>query len=815
MKTVDRIILCAASALVLAGCAKEMDGTGEMNLVKRTFTGYTDVSLTRTSLASDYNVLWTAKDAVSVFAGEDSRKFTVSNLQEENRVATFEGLASYADTYYALYPYDEKASMAGEVIRTTFPTVQTATAGTFAQGANLSVARTSGDVLSFRNAGAIAGFTVKASGLTSVTLSSQAGDVPMSGAVEINASGDEPVMTVTGTTTYVKMEGSFEEGQKYWFVLPPGTYHGLTLTFGNSALEATCVKQHAADVEFGRNSSKWLGDFTISDEDWVVSDYRSYVLNGKSEVDAFVASIPDGEKIVVINLTVTGADVTTEELRAIYPKVSEIRGTLTLDGIGSSKPDSWIDTNNIIEHCDCKGGIVLRNIQNIINPNGFKGYSRIGGDLVIDNCPNLVVDDWILGSGLDVIEEVAGNFEIKGLKKLHGYSLRNLKKVGGNFELSGIEGVWRLNGGLAVERIGGDLVLQDNSNLKSLHGFENLIHIGGNVVIFNNAAIPDSNGSVGGEDCIGYCLIKDLKDMGAIRPDATIKLGSSERAVNVDDLASCSPDKPKSYVIMGMEALQAFLDGKGPEKETVYDLFVSGADITEEAFRNIDDRVGTIVGTLTMEALGTADSWISTDQCLENIDIQGSIIMRDIPAHINPNGLRPTKLTGDVILQNCPEFPTDWDPFTTLTEVGGNIKVIGPMKGFSVKFFPAIEKIGSDFIIENIETNFWDFKSQTLREIGRDLVITGCPYFENFLGFENLTKLGGNVTVIRPAGHGDWLPESDYGTSKVGLCIFKGYKENGVMNPDATVTAIGRAGIGDDWVYNVDGLTACGPGFSE
>ncbi|MBO5194669.1 MAG: hypothetical protein J6B62_07210, partial [Bacteroidales bacterium] len=68
MKTVDRMILCAASALVLAACAKEIDGTGEMNLVKRTFTGYTDVSLTRTSLASDYNVLWTAKDAVSVFA---------------------------------------------------------------------------------------------------------------------------------------------------------------------------------------------------------------------------------------------------------------------------------------------------------------------------------------------------------------------------------------------------------------------------------------------------------------------------------------------------------------------------------------------------------------------------------------------------------------------------------------------------------------------------------------------------------------------------------------------------------------------------
>lgn len=816
MKNIIRFAACAAIAALSVSCVKETDAEHVNGLCEKTFTGYADVLRTKTSLDSGYNVVWTEKDAVSVFADGGSKKFTVTNVRENGLVATLEGLVPYAESYCALYPYSESSRMSGDVVTAVLPTVQEAVAGTFAQKANISVAKTASDNLYFRNAGAIVSFSVEAEGVTSVTLSSLAGDVRMSGEMNIDVSGELPVMSAAeASVPYVRLEGTFEPGQKYYFVVAPGEYKGLSLTFENAAAEFFCTKTTEASVSVGRGSHKSLGNFEISAEDWQLPAYRNWTLNGKAEVDGFAASIADGEKIVVLDLTVTGRDVTTAELTSLSMKISEIRGTLTLDGVGSEDESAWLDTNNLLLRSNCMGGIVLRNIKNIVNPNGFKDFRIVNGDLIIDNCPKLVVDDWILGSGLDVIEEVSGDFVVRGLDKLHGYSLRGLKKVGGNFEISGVEGVWRLDGGLSVERIGGDLVLQDNKNLKSLHGFEHLMHIGGNVVIFGNGGIPLSNEPVGGEDCIGYCLIKDLKDMGAIGPDASIRLGSAGNEINVDDLQSCRPGEPKSYVIIGMEALQAFLDGKGEEKETVNDLYVSGQDITEGAFRSIDDRVGTILGTLTMESLGSAGSWISTDQCLENIDIQGSIIMRDIPATINPNGLRPVRLSGDVIIQNCPGFPVDWDPFTTLTEVGGSIKIIGPMKGFSAKFFPAIEKIGGDFIIENIENAFWDFRSKTLREIGRDLVITGCPYFENFLGFENLVRLGGNVTVIRPAGHGDWLPESDYGTDKVGLCIFKGYKDSGVMEPDAVIIAIGRAGKGEDWVYDVDSLAPCGPGFSE
>ncbi|MCM1501813.1 MAG: fimbrillin family protein [Bacteroidales bacterium] len=814
MKKTYKILLYTAAAAAMAACAKEIEAPAEKALVPKVFTGYADNGVsTKTTLTSDYRVIWNDKDAISVFAGEDNTKFTATNLQDDGRTATFEGLASHSDTYIALYPHNEDARMSGSIITTSLPSVQQAVAGTFMPGANLSVAKTSGDDLYFRNAGAIVGFTVEAEGVTSVTLSSLDGKTMMSGEAAIDASGDTPVMTCTGSAS-VRLEGTFEAGQKYYFVVAPGEYDGLSLTFANALTEATCTKTANSKVTIERNGNKFLGNFSIAENDWEMPGYRSWTLESKEDVDAFVAAVPEGEKIVVLDLTLKGRGITTTELTALRTRISEVRGTLTFDGIGTDNDSDWLDTNNIIESCNCQGSIIFRNIVNIINPKGFRNTVKVDGDLVFDNCPRLVVDDWILGEGLDVIEEISGNLVLRGLEKLHGFTLRGLKNVGGNFEISGIGGVWRLNNGLAVERIGGDLVLQDNRNLKSLHGFENLLHIGGNVVIFNNAAIPMSNGPVEGEDCIGYCLIKDYMEMGVISPSVAVKLGSTGNEINVDDLQSCNPDAPRSYVINGMAALQAFIDGKGPEKEIVQDLYVTGADITEGGFRSIDDRVSTIWGTLTMESLMTDDGWLSTDQCLENIDIRGSIIMRNIPAHINPNGLRPTKLTGDVILQNCPQFPTDWDPFTTLTEVGGSIRVTDMAKGFGSRFFPAIEKIGGDFIIENVNS-FWDFRSTTLREIGGDLVITGCPLFENFLGFHQLTRLGGNVVVIRPAGSGDWLPENDYGTDKVGLCIFKGYKENGVMSPDATITAIGRAGAGQDWEYKVDELQPCGQGFSE
>ncbi len=810
-------MICAAAAIFAVACAEEMEGPSSEGLERRSFVSIADGDMTRTSLSADYNVVWSQGDAISVFAGGENKKFSVSNLRDDNKVATFEGVSSFAEKYYALYPYDENASFTGETITASLPSVQPAAAGTFADGMNLSAGKTSTEEIQFRNIGGIIGITVNAEGVTGIKLSCSDMSAVMTGKVNIDMSGDIPEAEAVEGYNYVKLEGQFESGEKYYFTVLPGTYEGLELLFEAAGSEAVFAKRTEASVTVGRNSHKYLGEFTITDEDWVKSEYRSYVLNGKEEVDRFVAEKGE-EKEIVQDLTITGRGVCTDELIGVYSRVGTIRGTLTLDGIGTESETEWIDTNNIIEHVDCQGSIILRNILNIINPNGFKNrpVKVVNGDLVIENCPHFVVS-WGAGTGIDCIEEVKGDFVLKGVREnngIDGSTLNSLRRVGGRFELSDNTNMWSLKEGMSIEYIGGDLVIQDNPSLWSLHGFENLTYVGGNVIIMDNhPKMPLSNQNVDGSDCLGFCMIRDYREMGVVSRTAAVRLGWTDNEIDVDTIPSCFPDRPASYVLNGEEAVRSFIDGRAEEREVVWDLYVSGADVAEQSVRDLKLRVKEIQGTLTLAELGTSDSWISTSEFLEpwNVNLAGNLVMKNIPAHINPNGTQKyEKITGDITIENCPQFPNDWDPFTELREITGSISITGPVKGFGERFFPNIVKIGGDFILRGID-GFWDFKSETLREIGGDLVIDECPVFcrdsKGLYGFHQLTRLGGNVYINIPSV---WLPENNYGADKVGLCIFKGYKESGAMDAGSSITAIGAGGQID-----IESLASCGGAFEQ
>lgn len=825
MKTMNRTIICAAAVIAMAGCTKEMEMPAEQELTQLSFTGIVDNNAgTKTALTSDYNVTWTAGDQISVLAGGNNGQFTAANIRADestglaNSVATFEGMAAVADTYYAIYPYNEGATMNGTVITTVLPTDQTAVAGSFAVGANLSTAKTAAsDILQFRNAGAIIGLTVNGEGITGVRLMSADGTKPMSGTVNVDVAGDTPVMTVTdGAVSYVRLvaaEGTaLESGSTYYFVVAPGEYNGLQLVFENAGLDATCTKTTAEVVSVARNGNKNLGSFTIGEGDWVVNTYADYELDGKAAVDEFIASVPEGEKMELRNLTVKGHDVNDAVLNSLAAKISAVRGILTFDGIGSENNSDWLDMNNFVSKVDCRGSIIFRNISNIVNPNGFDSYTSIGGDFIIENCPNFVVKDWAIA--LSKITEITGDLILNGVNSLAGSTFNSLRKVGGKFELTNVTGVWSLKGGMQIEQIGGDLVIKDNESLWSLHGFESLVRVGGNVVISNNnPKMPVSSGVVDGDDCIGLCLIKDLKEKGVFGPDATftIATGEDNHSVSIDELPSCNPDiTSKSYVLIGYDEVQAFIDGADPNaKETVYDLFVSGADVTEGQVRDLDNRVGTVEGTLTLSELGTSDTWVSTDQVIENMTLKGSLVMKNIPAHINPNGLQLDRCYGDIVIENCPQFPADWDPFKTLKQVDGDIRIIGPMNGFSARFFRALEIVGGDFHIEGIG-GFFEFTRAgdtgagedpkmpgIIKEIGGDFTIVDCPDFSRdavgFWGFDSIEHIGGNVTLRNT---NTTFPRESSGNT-VGLCIIKHYMETGVISQDATVTVEDNTGVVD------------------
>jgi Leucine-rich repeat (LRR) protein len=191
---------------------------------------------TRTQLTSDNKVVWQAGDAISIFDGTGNRKFTT---KDSGASAIFGGNAASATDYYALYPYQEGATLSGNVIKgVTLPAEQTAKAGSFDAAYNLSVAKASSDLqLAFKNVGSLVKFAVsndQAANVRKVKLTSHDATAVLTATVDITL-GSLPAVTPTSgqlpSATLIADNG-LETGKYYYFaVLPSELSTGFSLTF--------------------------------------------------------------------------------------------------------------------------------------------------------------------------------------------------------------------------------------------------------------------------------------------------------------------------------------------------------------------------------------------------------------------------------------------------------------------------------------------------------------------------------------------------------------------------------------------------------
>lgn len=231
MKNTNLLILCAALLPLLAACGKESSG-GDTPSAKtagdKTFTVQI-APLSKVAFASDgLSLEWNKADKVNIFDGEDNRMFRVQN---GGASATILGSAVDADTYYALIPYDETASLSGSVISTSISAEQVSAAG----GADLKVTaagKSSGDAISLTPLSALLKFTLNedAEGVSAVTISA---DGTLAGLVSIDCGGT-PVMEVGSTSSSIKVsanEGTFKAGETYYVSAVPGTVKNLTVSY--------------------------------------------------------------------------------------------------------------------------------------------------------------------------------------------------------------------------------------------------------------------------------------------------------------------------------------------------------------------------------------------------------------------------------------------------------------------------------------------------------------------------------------------------------------------------------------------------------
>lgn len=529
--------------------------------------------------------------------------------------------------------------------------------------------------------------------------------------------------------------------------------------------------------------------------------------------DFVVTSLEDAQRVnpsskVINNITFRGENATNDVMQSLIGRIETVRGTVLVENTKITNTEGFFDV------ISCEGSIIFR--DNVLDgdqsiwTNGFRHYTRIGGDLIIENSPLTM---WGEGSSFAQIEKITGNLILKDFGRLWYDSFVALKTVGGNLEISGCGGFPNLSDS-RIEIIGGDLVLRNNSSLSGLSGFESLQLIGGDVTIAENGVpgdwtleIPDY-GEIGRP---GWCMVKTWIEQEVISPTATVTLQHSDgTVVDIDDIEACDPNDPgiasgdpRSLEFNGETELVAFVQSNPGFKETVIDLTIRGNDITQESLSRLSARIEAVSGDLLWEGFG--DGVVTTEGFFDAIECRGSITLRNCSAVSNPNGFEPyERIGGDFIIENCPSLITAAGPgwndhaWSFIKTVEGSVRLIGMRTQMGGAMFARLETVGGDFELTDTEGSFWDLNGMDIKTIGGDLIIRNHGAFENFIGLDKLEYIGGGVTVLDNPNiphQADW---------RLGYCFIRYLRDTGVIQPYATIT-IGMS----DGLVDIESLTPC------
>ncbi len=309
-------IVAAATAL-LASCAK--DATVDLLPAPEASDDFMAViPEMRTELGDGNAVLWNENDQLTIFSKTmHNRKYGIKECDGRNATFTYLGYTGESSqtisSNYALYPYDEKATLSFDnnkaVIKTSIKTEQVHNSAKVDLANALMVAKSDDNTLQFVNAGALIRFNVLLDAslaempdtytLKSIALTSNL--QPLSGQVLINADTDSKAVVASDgayTVTLTVGEELSAESAYFYMALPPVAFaeDELTLTFNltENGVEKVVVKELPA-FELRQSSIKTV-TYTIKGGDFsaVTPGYEEIVsVTNSEELVAAIQSAPD------------------------------------------------------------------------------------------------------------------------------------------------------------------------------------------------------------------------------------------------------------------------------------------------------------------------------------------------------------------------------------------------------------------------------------------------------------------------------------------------------------------------------------------
>ena len=184
------ILILSVIAASLACSPQEMQLPDEPGYGSEiTLNARFEEAASRTTLVDETKVWWMPGDAIKVFAGTSSARFS-SDISEAAATCSFTGTIGPADKYLAFYPYQEHVSYDGSVLTADLPSVQTATDGNITNGYLYSAGISSADgSICFRNLLSGICFSVESEGVSHVEFQGNAGEV-IAGGIKATVADD-------------------------------------------------------------------------------------------------------------------------------------------------------------------------------------------------------------------------------------------------------------------------------------------------------------------------------------------------------------------------------------------------------------------------------------------------------------------------------------------------------------------------------------------------------------------------------------------------------------------------------------------------
>ena len=266
--------LLVAAILTFVSCSSENDeivADNETNkLMTFTATQEGDAVNTKTALYSDgKTIIWQTNDKISIFDGNGNHTFELKTGAGTNS-ATFEGTASEAESYTAIYPYQQNATLSdGNVTNVTLPATQKAIEGGFDPTAALMMAQSINTSLQFKN---VVGYVkVKPNfACSKIVLRSGSASEYLAGTGTLTYNSGDPTFNFTTSKSHsITLEGNIESEKTYYIAVPTTRLTaGWTISFTTSDGSNVYTRKSKKDITFTRNKVINLGDFKTEGKYW-------------------------------------------------------------------------------------------------------------------------------------------------------------------------------------------------------------------------------------------------------------------------------------------------------------------------------------------------------------------------------------------------------------------------------------------------------------------------------------------------------------------------------------------------------------------